>query len=76
MIAALRSLEVGLPCGIGTTEGACKSVIMIRAKGCGQRWHNDGVDAVLTLRSIYMSDRLPAFWKHLLSDYRADVKAA
>ena len=25
----------GLPCASGATEGACKSVVMIRAKGCG-----------------------------------------
>lgn len=72
--ASLR--KAGLPCGSGATEGACKSLVMIRAKRCGQRWHNDGVNAVLTLRAIYMSERLQAFWNHFANDYTADVKNA
>lgn len=59
--ASLR--KKGLPTGSGATEGACKSLIMIRAKGCGQRWHSRGINAVLTLRGLYLSDRLPLFWK-------------
>lgn len=69
-------IKSGLPCGSGATEGSCKSVVMIRAKGCGQRWHDDGVEAVLTLRATYMSDRLPTFWRHFASDYVATVAAA
>lgn len=53
----------GIPTGSGATEGACKSVIMIRTKGCGQRWHSPGVNAVLTLRSFWLSERLPSAWK-------------
>ena len=72
--ATLR--RVGLPCGSGATEGACKSVVMIRAKGCGQRWHDDGVTAALTLRAAYLSERLPTLWPHFAADYSADVQAA
>lgn len=72
--ATLRRL--GLPCGSGATEGACKSVVMIRAKGCGQRWHEDGVTAALTLRAAYLSERLPTLWRHFAADYSADVQAA
>lgn len=72
--ATLRRL--GLPCGSGATEGACKSVVMIRAKGCGQRWHEDGVTAALTLRALYLSERLPTLWPHFATDYSADVQAA
>ena len=72
--ATLR--RVGLPCGSGATEGACKSVVMIRAKGCGQRWHEDGVTAALTLRAVYLSERLPTMWPHFVADYSADVQAA
>ncbi len=68
--------RAGLPCGSGATEGACKSVVMIRAKGCGQRWHEDGVNAALTLRATYMSDRLPTLWPHFAAEYTADVKVA
>jgi hypothetical protein len=66
----------GLPCGSGATEGACKSVVKMRAKGSGQRWHEDGITAVLTLRSAYLSDRLPTMWPYLAADYSADVQAA
>jgi hypothetical protein len=72
--ATLRRL--GLPCGSGATEGACKSVVMIRAKGCGQRWHEDGVTAALTLRAAYLSERLPTMWSHFAADYSADVQEA
>ena len=68
--------RVGLPCGSGATEGACKSVVMIRAKGCGQRWHEDGVTAALTLRALYLSERLPTLWPHFSADYSDDVQAA
>lgn len=49
---------------------------MIRAKGCGQRWHEDGVTAALTLRALYLSERLPTLWPHFSADYSADVQAA
>jgi hypothetical protein len=66
----------GLPCGSGATEGACKSVVTMRTKRSGQRWHQDGVTAALMLRSIYLSDRLPTMWRHVAADYSADVQAA
>jgi hypothetical protein len=72
--ATLR--RVGLPCGSGATEGACKSVVTMRAKGSGQRWHDDGVTAALNLRAIYLSQRLPTLWPHFAADYSADVQAA
>lgn len=72
--ASLR--RAGLPCGSGATEGACKSVVMIRAKGCGQRWHEDGVGAALTLRAVYMSERLPTLWPYFAAEYLSEVKVA
>ena len=65
----------GLPVGSGATEGACKSVVNVRAKRSGQRWHDEGVTASLTLRAIYLSERLGAFWVHLSATYRAEVRA-
>ncbi len=69
---ALR--KAGLPVGSGATEGACKSVVGFRTKRSGQRWHDEGVSAVLTLRAIHQSDRLPRFWKHLARRYTARVE--
>lgn len=66
----------GLPCGSGATEGACKSVVTMRAKGSGQRWHEAGVTAALTLRSVYLSERLPTMWPYIAADYSGDVQAA
>jgi hypothetical protein len=68
--------DKGLPTGSGATEGACKSAIMIRAKGCGQRWHPPGVNSVLTLRSLWLSDRLPAAWGAFRAISRVEIAAA
>jgi len=67
---------VGLPVGSGITEGSCKSLTGTRVKRSGQRWHTDGVSAVLTLRAIHQSNRLPRFWKHLSNRYRANIEKA
>ena len=48
--------------GSGVTEGACKSLITSRTKRSGQRWRPRGIGAVLALRSLLESDRLPSFW--------------
>ena len=58
--ASLRKL--GLPVGSGVTEGACKSLIAMRAKRSGQRWRRPGIDAVLAVRSAQQSDRLTRCW--------------
>jgi hypothetical protein len=69
--ARLRAL--GLPMGSGVTEGACKSVIEMRTNGGGQRWRPEGLEAVLTLRAIHKSDRLPRFWANFARGYRKEV---
>lgn len=69
-----RLIKVGLPVGSGATEGACKSVIGMRTKRSGQRWRPEGLEAVLTLRAIYMSERLPRFWVYLSRRYTAEVR--
>lgn len=58
--ASLRGL--GLQQGSGVTEGACKSLIAMRAKRSGQRWSPVGISAVLAIRTLLDSDRLEAFW--------------
>jgi hypothetical protein len=64
----------GLHQGSGVTEGACKSLIGMRAKRSGQRWRPVGITAVLALRSLLESDRLAAFWKHFAPRFVACVK--
>ena len=68
-----RLRAVGLPVGSGVTEGACKSVIKMRTNGSSQRWRPEGLEAVLTLRSLHMSDRLPRFWANFARGYRTEV---
>jgi hypothetical protein len=69
-----RLIEHGLPIGSGATEGACRSVIGARTKRSGQRWRPNGLEAVLTMRATYMSERLPRFWAHLSRGYRAEIR--
>lgn len=71
-----RLRKAGLPVGSGTTEGACKSLIMTRAKRCGQRWHLEGLTAVITLRALEMSERLPPVFDLLARDYTASIRVA
>ena len=68
-----RLRAVGLPVGSGVTEGACKSVIGMRTNGSGQRWRPEGLEAVLTLRAVHQSDRLPRFWANFARAYRKEV---
>jgi hypothetical protein len=72
--ASLRA--AGLPVASGVTEGACKSLVMIRAKRCGQRWHVAGIRSVLTVRALDMSDRLRPVFDLFAHDYTASIKVA
>ena len=68
--------KASLPVGSGVTEGACRSVIGERAKRASRRWHDSGLTAALTLRSIYASERLPRFFERLQKLYTANVREA
>jgi hypothetical protein len=61
----------GIPIGSGVTEGACKSVVNVRAKRSGQRWSQRGLTAALHLRAMHESDRFDAFWSFFSRRYRA-----
>ena len=61
----------GIPIGSGVTEGACKSVVNVRAKRSGQRWSQRGLTAALHLRAIHESERFDAFWSFFARRYRA-----
>ena len=65
--------KAGLPVGSGVTEGGCKSLVKKRTHHSGQRWRPEGLEAVLSLRSLQMSDRLPRFWAHFARAYRKEV---
>lgn len=61
----------GMPIGSGITEGACKSVVNVRAKRSGQRWSQRGLTAALHLRAVHESDRFDLFWSFFARRYRA-----
>lgn len=61
----------GIPIGSGVTEGACKSVVNVRAKRSGQRWSQRGLTAALHLRAMHESDRFNGFWSFFSRRYRA-----
>lgn len=60
-----------VPIGSGVTEGACKSVVNVRAKRSGQRWSQRGLTAVLHLRAVHESNRFDGFWSFFARRYRA-----
>jgi hypothetical protein len=72
--ATMRRL--GFPTGSGVTEGACKSLIAKRFKGSGQRWKQDGLTALLTLRALRQSERLRTLWSLFRNRFRALVQCA
>jgi hypothetical protein len=49
--------QAGFPIGSGTIESACKTVVQARMKLAGMRWSRPGATAMLTLRSLSLSDR-------------------
>lgn len=59
------------PIGSGITEGACKSLVGVRAKRSGQRWSQRGLSSALHLRAICDSDRFEQFWPFFAARYRA-----
>lgn len=76
MFRYARIAAKGLHVGSGVTEGACKSLIAARAKRSGQRWRPPGITAVLTVRSLLESNRLPSFWKRFARRHALNVLAA
>jgi hypothetical protein len=53
--------EAGTPTSSGVIESACKQVVIERLRGAGMRWSRQGAQAVVTLRSLWLSGH----WEHL-----------
>jgi hypothetical protein len=64
MMAYDEYLDWGLPIATGMVESACKSVVKNRMEGCGMRWSLEGAEAMLRLRSVYLSEDWPAYWRY------------
>ena len=62
-----------LPIGSGVIEATCKTLVTQRMKRSGQRWTNEGGQAILTFRALAQSDRFDAAWKLISAEYKNDV---
>jgi hypothetical protein len=64
-------LRQGLPIASGCVEGACKNLIKDRLERSGMRWSLAGAEAMIRLRSLYLSGDLDDYWDfHLEQDHR------
>jgi hypothetical protein len=55
-------LRRGLPIASGCVEGACKNLIKDRLERSGMRWGLPGAEAMIQLRSLYLSGDLDDYW--------------
>ena len=60
--------RVGLPCGSGVTEAACKTVVTQRLKLSGMRWKKPGAQVILDLRVVLLSGVWDAAYQRVLRD--------
>lgn len=58
--------RVGLPCGSGVTEAACKTVYAQRLKLSGMRWKRVGAQVILDLRVVLLSGVWDAIYQRVL----------
>ena len=48
--------RLGLPIGSGVTEGCCKTLFTARVKHSGMRWSHTGLQTLLDLRMLTLSN--------------------
>ena len=61
------------PIGSGVVEAACKSIVQLRIKRSGQRWDDDGGQAILTFRSLVKSNLFNQAWELVKDFYQHDL---
>ena len=57
-----RFRAMGLSVGSGIVEAGCRVLVGQRCKHSGMFWSEDGANALLALRSAFLSHRFDAFW--------------
>jgi len=64
-------LAAGVPIATGVIEGACRHLVKDRMEVTGARWSLDGAEAVLRLRSLWVSDDFEVYWHfHLEQEHQ------
>ena len=58
--------RVGIPCGSGVTEAACKTIYTQRLKLSGMRWKMPGAQTILNLRVMLLSNVWTEAYQRLL----------
>ncbi|OWK41918.1 hypothetical protein [Fimbriiglobus ruber] len=58
--------RVGIPCGRGVTEAACKTIVTQRLKLSGMRWTKGGAQTILDLRVLNLSGVWAEAYQRLL----------
>ena len=56
--------------GSGKVESANKLLVSMRMKRCGQKWTQEGGQAVMDLRSLDKSGRFDAAWEHVMKAFK------
>lgn len=64
MMAYDEYLDWGLPIATGVVESICNSVVKNRMEGCGMRLTVEGAEAMLRLRSVYLSNDWQDYWSY------------
>lgn len=64
-----RQVKENMPIGSGVTEAACKELIKQRLCGSGMRWKDAGAAAVISIRSIRLTEgKWKQFWNNIIEN--------
>jgi hypothetical protein len=63
--------RVGIPCGSGVTEAACKTIYTQRLKLSGMRWKESGAQTILNLRVLLLSGVWNEAYQRILNSFEA-----
>lgn len=64
-------LAAGFPMATGVIAGACRHLVTDRMEVTGARWSVDGAEAVLRVRSLWVSGDCEAYWRfHLEQEHQ------